>query len=160
MEPLSGVPRRPSGSAGGTKNFFRWTKPLSTTHTDVTVPHLAQDAPYGEVACRWYQAGITQGDQRGSFHGTSPITPGGDRRHLLPPGRPDRAGVTPFPVYRAECPPKRGGHSAPSRGGVEFWPAPRILPRSALDISPGSQYNSLWSLSGCSAVGSAHGSGP
>ena len=45
-------------------------------HTDVTVPDLAEGAPYADVVYRWYQAGITQGDQDGNFNGNSPITRG------------------------------------------------------------------------------------
>ena len=43
-------------------------------HSDVTVPDLAQSAPYGGVVYRWYRAGITQGDQNGNFNGSSHIT--------------------------------------------------------------------------------------
>ena len=43
-------------------------------HSDVTVPDLAESAPYGNVVYRWYQAGITQGDQNGNFNGNSRIT--------------------------------------------------------------------------------------
>lgn len=45
-------------------------------HTDVTVPDVAEDAPYADVVYRWYQAGITQGDQNGNFNGNSLITRG------------------------------------------------------------------------------------
>ena len=45
-------------------------------HTDVTVPDLAEDAPYADVVYRWYRAGITQGDQNGNFNGASLITRG------------------------------------------------------------------------------------
>ncbi len=42
--------------------------------SDVTVPDLTIDQPYGKVVYRWYAAGITQGDQDGCFNGSSPIT--------------------------------------------------------------------------------------
>ena len=45
-------------------------------HSSVTVPDLAESDPYGEVVYRWYRAGITEGDQTGSFHGNSIITRG------------------------------------------------------------------------------------
>ena len=43
-------------------------------HSEVTVPDLSQSSPYGDVVYRWYQAGITQGDQDGNFNGGSQIT--------------------------------------------------------------------------------------
>ena len=45
-------------------------------HSEVTVPDLAESAPYGDVVYRWYRAGITEGDQDGRFNGNSAITRG------------------------------------------------------------------------------------
>lgn len=43
-------------------------------HSEISVPDLSQSSPYGDVVYRWYQAGITQGDQDGNFNGGSQIT--------------------------------------------------------------------------------------
>ena len=49
---------------------------MAPIHTGVTVPDVAEGAPYADVVYLWYQAGITQGDQNGNFNGSSPITRG------------------------------------------------------------------------------------
>ena len=43
-------------------------------HGDAAAPDVGPDSPYQEVVNRWYQAGITQGDQNGNFNGGSQIT--------------------------------------------------------------------------------------
>ena len=43
-------------------------------HGDAAAPDVGPDSPYQEVVNRWYQAGITQGDQSGNFNGENSIT--------------------------------------------------------------------------------------
>lgn len=43
-------------------------------HGDAAAPDVGPDSPYQEVVNRWYQAGITQGDQSGNFNGENNIT--------------------------------------------------------------------------------------